>query len=115
MESYALKVASPDDLVELDQTCPMCQHEGKLRMIDADIPLFKEIVIMAFTCDQCGYRNSEIKPSGEVSPKGRIHKLRVTRPEDLSRDVLKVWETLLLLLLLLLLSSLSSFSLTQVL
>ena len=92
MESYAMKVASPDDIVELTETCPMCRKpdSGKVRMITAEIPLFKEIVVMAYTCDNCGYRNSEIKPSGDVSPTGRIYKLRVERPEDLSRDVLKV-------------------------
>lgn len=44
---------------------------------------------MADTCDVCGYRNSEVKGSGGVSPQGRICTLKVASPADLKRDVLK--------------------------
>ncbi|KAH7823952.1 putative zinc finger protein [Monocercomonoides exilis] len=90
MESRAMKVASEDDIVEIPEECPMCHKKNSsLRMITADIPLFKEIVLMAYTCTDCGYRNTEVKSGGIISKTGRIHKLKVTRIEDLSRDVLK--------------------------
>lgn len=44
---------------------------------------------MADTCDVCGYKNSEVKGAGGISPKGRTCKLKVTSPADLQRDLLK--------------------------
>jgi C4-type Zn-finger protein len=56
----------------------------------ADIPYFKEVVIMAFNCDNCGHRSNEVKAGGGISEKGHRFTLKVTKPEDLARDVLKV-------------------------
>jgi hypothetical protein len=45
---------------------------------------------MATTCDMCGYRNSELKPGGEIPAKGKKITLRVQNGKDLTRDVIKV-------------------------
>ena len=37
----------------------------------SSIPFFKEIIIMAFMCDICGYRNSEIKEGGGTGEKAK--------------------------------------------
>jgi zinc finger protein len=58
-------------------------------MVKIDIPYFKEVVVMSFTCDECGYKNNEVKAGGAVSPVGRRVVLLVKTKEDLSRDVLK--------------------------
>lgn len=55
-----------------------------------NIPYFKEVVLMSTVCDNCGYKSNEVKSGGEVSEKGRRITLRITEPEDLSRDILKV-------------------------
>lgn len=55
-----------------------------------DIPHFKEVVIMATTCDHCGHKTNEVKSGGGIEPKGTKITLRVTDPSDMSRDVLKV-------------------------
>ena len=44
---------------------------------------------MAFVCDHCGYRNSEIKEGGGIADKGKRITLRVDTPEDLNRDLYK--------------------------
>ena len=54
------------------------------------IPHFKEVIIMALTCDICGYRSNEVKSGAGVSPKGTRITLHLTDPSDLSRDTLKV-------------------------
>lgn len=59
----------------------------------SNIPYFKEIILMAFTCDECGYKSNEIKCGGAISEKGKRISLKITMPEDLSRDVLKVCQT----------------------
>ncbi|KAH6562353.1 hypothetical protein BASA62_009197 [Batrachochytrium salamandrivorans] len=54
-----------------------------------DIPHFKEVVIMATSCEACGYKNSEVKSGGAISELGKKITLLVTDIEDLSRDILK--------------------------
>jgi zinc finger protein len=62
----------------------------------AGIPHFKEIVLMAFTCDHCGYKNNEVKAGGSVSEKGRRIAVRLENfPLDLNRDILKSQTALL--------------------
>jgi len=40
-------------------------------MCIVSVPFFKEIIIMAFSCDFCSASNSEIKTGGEMSAKGK--------------------------------------------
>lgn len=54
-----------------------------------EIPHFKQVVIMSTVCDDCGYRSNEVKTGGEVPEKGKKIVLKVERPEDLARDILK--------------------------
>ena len=44
---------------------------------------------MAFSCDHCGYKDSEVKTSGEVSDKGKKIILKVESIEDFNRDIFK--------------------------
>ena len=55
----------------------------------ASIPFFKEIIIMAFSCDYCGYRNTDIKHGGGMSKHGTKIVFHVNTPTDLNRDVFK--------------------------
>ncbi|KAI3679635.1 hypothetical protein L2E82_51175 [Cichorium intybus] len=54
-----------------------------------EIPYFQEVILMASTCDACGYRNSKLKAGGAISAKGKKVTLIVRNVEDLSRDVIK--------------------------
>jgi zinc finger protein len=79
-------------LVQLPMDCPACGKEGgHMNSCQTNIPHFKDIVILAFSCDECGYRTNEIKAGGGVPLKGRRWTLTVsgTKPEDMHRDVLK--------------------------
>ena len=44
---------------------------------------------MAFVCDHCGYRNSEIKEGGGIGEKAKKITFKVTEVSDLNRDVFK--------------------------
>eukprot|EP01029_Cantina_marsupialis_P027597 TRINITY_DN773074_c0_g1_i1.p1 TRINITY_DN773074_c0_g1~~TRINITY_DN773074_c0_g1_i1.p1 ORF type:complete len:535 (+),score=210.96 TRINITY_DN773074_c0_g1_i1:91-1695(+) len=72
--------------------CHSCGRSGETRMCITDIPYFKEVILMAFCCDYCGFRECEVKSGGGIPPMGRTITLDVT-PEtaavDLKRDVLK--------------------------
>ena len=57
----------------------------------SDIPHFKEVILMAFNCESCGMKNSEVKSGAGIEPKGKKVTLKMTDAVmDLNRDVLKV-------------------------
>jgi zinc finger protein len=87
--STAIKPADINEVLQFPATCPMCKAPGLQKMLDVKIPFFKEAIVMAFVCDECGFKNSEIKSGGAIAAKGRRLTLRVTEQEDLARDILK--------------------------
>jgi len=78
-----------DEVMHFDATCPSCKEPCSTRMHMLNIPHFKEVVIMATTCDKCGYKSNEVKAGGAIAPKGKRITLKMTDEEDLSRDILK--------------------------
>lgn len=44
---------------------------------------------MCNACDGCGYKSSEVKGAGPISPSGRRITVQVQQPGDLNRDVIK--------------------------
>ena len=58
-------------------------------MCCATIPFFKEIIIMAYSCDFCGHKTTEIKQGGGISAKASKITFHVTKPEDINRDIFK--------------------------
>lgn len=58
-------------------------------MFVTNIPYFREVIVMASSCDACGYRNSELKPGGRIPEKGKKITVLVKNINDLSRDVIK--------------------------
>lgn len=83
------RYAAPEEVVELPGHCAACSATTTTRMYATRIPFFKDVILMADSCDACGYRNSEVKGGGGVPPRGRRITLAVTTPADLRRDVIK--------------------------
>ncbi|KAN0043300.1 hypothetical protein ACTA71_010945 [Dictyostelium dimigraforme] len=77
------------EVYSLPNQCSFCGVMGECKMVLTDIPYFKSVLLMAFSCDECGYKTNEIKPGGAISEKGKHITLRVESVEDLSRDILK--------------------------
>lgn len=72
--------------------CGQCGGRGENRMVVTKIPNFSEIILMCFVCEECGYKDAEVKPGGSIAKKGHITTLTATAEtatEDLKRDVLK--------------------------
>lgn len=69
--------------------CYACTKEGEVKMCIATIPYFKEIIIMAFSCEFCGHKSCEIKQGGGVSDKATKITFDVLGERDLCRDVFK--------------------------
>ena len=49
------------EIVCIPSACPNCSAPGNSQTALTDIPHFKEMIIMAFDCELCGFRNSEIR------------------------------------------------------
>lgn len=58
-------------------------------MLLTAIPYFREVIIMSFSCEKCGFSNSEIQAAGTIQPKGTSYILRLTEPSDFERSVVK--------------------------
>lgn len=70
-------------------TCSSCNAPLDTRMKKVNIPYFKDILIMSTNCENCGYKDNEVKSGAAISEQGRKLTLKVEDKEDLSRDVLK--------------------------
>lgn len=89
-ESAANDIENFNSEVQTFKTsCPSCAHQCETHMKPVDIPHFKEVIIMATTCDHCGFKSNEVKTGGAIPDKGRKITLYCDDPEDLSRDILK--------------------------
>ena len=77
------------EVFHFNTNCPACQKPSETRMHLIEIPYFKEVLIMASSCDLCGYKTNEVKSSGALSEKGKRIILKLTSIEDVSRDILK--------------------------
>lgn len=76
-------------VVIIPTPCPHCFRDGESRSALTCIPHFKEVLIMAFNCKECGFRTNEVKGGGGVPTYGTEVTLTVRSAEDLSRDLLK--------------------------
>ncbi|KAL2634270.1 hypothetical protein R1flu_005749 [Riccia fluitans] len=83
------KYSAPEEVMTFPARCGACASPCETRMYVTNIPYFKEVIVMASTCDQCGYRNSEVKPGGSIPEKGKKISVRIKNKRDLSRDVIK--------------------------
>lgn len=83
------RYSAPEEVMTFPSTCGSCASSCETRMFVTNIPYFQEVIVMASTCDSCGYRNSELKPGGRIPEKGKTITLCVKNANDLSRDVIK--------------------------
>jgi zinc finger protein len=88
-EAHLDKGELAQEVIEIDEKCPACFRDSKVKMHPCDIPHFRQTIIMAFKCDSCGYKSTEIQTGGEIPTKGRKITLVALNESDLKRDVLK--------------------------
>ncbi len=88
-QKMGVHVTDERDILVFHENCYNCGRSGECKMVETNIPHFKKIILMAFACDHCGYKTNEIKAGGAISEHGTRITLKVTNPEDMSRDLLK--------------------------
>ncbi|TFK51702.1 zf-ZPR1-domain-containing protein [Heliocybe sulcata] len=74
---------------EIESLCMNCEQQGMTRMLLTSIPYFREVIIMSFRCEHCGFQNNEIQSAGEIRPEGTVYTARVMSKGDLNRQIVK--------------------------
>ncbi|XP_065222269.1 zinc finger protein ZPR1 [Planococcus citri] len=73
----------------IESYCVNCGENGMTRMLLTKIPFYKDVILMSFDCEHCGYQNNEIQSGGRVEEKGVRIRLKVENAEDLNRTLVK--------------------------
>lgn len=63
--------------------------QGVTRMLLTKIPFYKDVILISFACEHCGYHNNEIQSGGKIEEKGIRIRLNVEDVEDLNRTIVK--------------------------
>ncbi|KZT27798.1 zf-ZPR1-domain-containing protein [Neolentinus lepideus HHB14362 ss-1] len=90
------EAAQDDDerpLQEIESLCMNCEQQGVTRMLLTSIPYFREVIIMSFRCEHCGFENNEIQSAGQIRPEGTVYTARVISKADLNRQLVKAATT----------------------
>lgn len=77
------------EATEIESFCVNCGKNGITRLLLTKIPHYKDVVVMSFDCENCGFQNNEIQSGGKVADKGIKITLQVSTPRDLNRQVVK--------------------------
>lgn len=73
------------ETTNIESACMNCFQTGSTQLLLTKIPFFKEVVLMSFKCDHCGFENNEIQSASEIQKQGCRIILNVSRMEDLNR------------------------------
>lgn len=60
----------------MESVCPSCERSGKTTLLMANIPFFKDIIIISFECEHCGERNNEVQFGGKLADQGVVFTLK---------------------------------------
>ncbi|KYM79810.1 Zinc finger protein ZPR1 [Atta colombica] len=77
------------EITEIESLCVECGKNGITRLLLTKIPHYKDVVLMSFECEHCGYRNNEIQSGGKITEKGIKITLQVVTSQDLNRQIVK--------------------------
>lgn len=78
-----------EEAITFPTLCGECGEPGHNKMCTVTIPFVKNIIIMSFLCEFCGFKDAEVKGSNEITPKGKLFTLHVTNFNDLKRECFK--------------------------
>ncbi|KAL3286552.1 hypothetical protein HHI36_001055 [Cryptolaemus montrouzieri] len=77
------------EATEIESLCMNCHANGITRLLLTKIPFYKDVIVMSFTCEECGFQNNEIQSGAPIAQKGIRFTLKVETDRDLSRQVVK--------------------------
>ncbi|XP_025749318.1 zinc finger protein ZPR1 isoform X2 [Callorhinus ursinus] len=74
---------------EIESLCMNCYRNGTTRLLLTKIPFFREIIVSSFSCEHCGWNDTEIQSAGRIQDQGVRYILTVRAQEDMNREVVK--------------------------
>jgi len=74
---------------EVESLCVNCEDNGITKIMLTRIPHYKEVIIMSFECEHCGFANNEIQSGGRIQDQGVRFSVKMSNVRDLSRQVVK--------------------------
>ncbi|KAF8327180.1 zf-ZPR1-domain-containing protein [Cantharellus anzutake] len=74
---------------EVESLCMSCGQQGITRMLLTSIPYFREIIVLSFQCEHCGFSNNEVQPAGSYKEQGTVNTVKVLHRDDLNRQLVK--------------------------
>ena len=77
----------PSDIIK--SICMECHAEGETRFMYTKIPMFKEIILSSFSCEECGNRNNEVQFGGKLGDYASKYTLVVSDMDALNRSIVK--------------------------
>jgi len=90
---HVFKDLDADDLNSeptiVESLCMSCGENGVTRLLLTKIPHYKEIILMSFHCEHCGFKNNEIQSGGVIQEKGVRITVTLANERDLSRQVVR--------------------------
>ena len=70
---------NPENCINvIESLCMNCEKNGTTRLLFTRIPFFKEVILMSFDCQECGYKNTQIEPASALSDTGIIYDVKIT-------------------------------------
>ena len=88
-ESVYTELGQNGKPTEIDSLCTSCYKQGVTKVLLTKIPLFNEIILMSFSCEFCGYSNTEVMSGTPVQTTGVKFLVTVKSIEDLNRQVVR--------------------------
>ena len=82
-----LKDGVPSD--EIVSRCMECGQNGVTRFMYTKIPMFKEIILSSFSCEECGNKNTEVQFGGKLGDTGVKYVLKVVDEDGMNRSIVK--------------------------
>lgn len=73
----------------IEVPCHSCLMPGEMKLCQTNIPHFRDLIIMSFSCDYCGAHSTDTKTSGVITDKSTTITLNVTGSADVKRDLYK--------------------------
>ncbi|KAI0675476.1 zf-ZPR1-domain-containing protein [Trametes maxima] len=91
VEAQAVEVTLDEEkpVQEIESLCMRCEKQGVTRLLLTSIPYFREIIVMSFRCEHCGFSNNEVQSAGAIRPEAAVYTVRVLSREDLDRQIVK--------------------------
>ncbi|KAI4107621.1 MAG: hypothetical protein LQ339_002527 [Xanthoria mediterranea] len=79
----------PEVVDRIESLCINCEENGETRLFLTKIPYFREIIIMSFSCEHCGFENTDVQSAGQIQERGARYTLNVTHVDDMERQIVK--------------------------